>query len=212
MCQQTYTFQFPLYLIRPFVVSLLHSHNLCYTTLPLLPPGREERCITTQIMAVRQTRSWPVGRTLCKPPCYTSYTLSFVPHKKLNLTLLHTFQLCPWVPPRPNECLNEPIAKSAAITYHCTKEKWRPISSEWIFFTTRVLGQCCFISRQFYRTAQPLEYYRQFLGRSSCKLQLIKVTSGLGKVQFCQTSMFWSCRNRMFDQMAVHFWNSEKRS
>ena len=134
MCQQTYTFQFPLYLIRPFVVSLLHSHNLCYTTLPLLPPSREERCITTHtaiiIMAVRQTRSWPVGRTLCKPPCYTSYTLSFVPHKKRNLTLPHTFQLCPWVPPRPNECLNEPIAKSAAITNHCTKEKWRPISSE----------------------------------------------------------------------------------
>lgn len=105
MCQQTYTFQFPLYLIRPFVVSLLRSHNVCYTTLPLLPPSREERCITTHtaiiIMAVRQTRSWPVGRTLCKPPCYTSYTLSFVPHKKLNLTLPHTFQLCPWLPPRP---------------------------------------------------------------------------------------------------------------
>ena len=142
MCQQTYTFQFPLYLIRPFVVSLLHSHNLCYATLPLLPPSREERCITTHtaiiIMAVRQTRSWPVGRTLCKPPCYTSYTLSFVPHKKLNLTLPHTFQLCPWVPPRPNECLNEPIAKSAAITNHCTKEKWRPISSEWIVFSQHV--------------------------------------------------------------------------
>ena len=188
MCQQTHTFQFPLYLIRPFVVSLLHSHNLCYATLLLLPPSREERCITTQVMAVRlawvsgvsggkgerwkrkrerallppppspiknlvspiplgrpdtqatvrQTRSWLVGRTLCKPPCYTSYTLSFVPHKKRNLTLPHTFQLCPWVPPRPNECLNEPIAKSAAITNHCTKEKWRPISSEWIVFSQHV--------------------------------------------------------------------------
>jgi len=181
------------------VVSLLHSHNLCYATLPLLPPSREERCITTQIMAVMQTRSWPVGRTLCKPPCYSSYTLSFVPHKKLNLTLPHTFQLCPWVPPRPIECLNEPSPLQSQRLSPITvrKKNGGRFQVSELFFKTRVLDQCCFICRQlslfvvfFYRTAQPLEYYRQFLVRSSRKLRLIKATSGLGKVQFCQTSMF----------------------
>ena len=210
MCQQTYTFQFPLYLIRPFVVSLLHSHNVCYTTLPLLPPSREERCITTQIMAVRQTRSWPVGRTLCKPPCYTSYTLSFVPPPFNFACGCRPAPTSVWISPLQSQRLHQSLY-----------ERKMAADFKWVncFFTTRVLGQCCFISRHlslfivsFYRTAQPLEYYRQFLVRSSCKLQLIKVTSGLGKVQFCQTSMFWSFRNRMFDQMAVHFWSSEKRS
>ena len=120
-------------------------------------------------------------RTLCKPPCFT------IP---FNLTLPHTFRLCAWVT-RSSEWAHCKVSGYHQSLY----QRKMAADFKWVncFFKTRVLGQCCFISRQlslfivsFYRTAQPLKYYRQFLVRSSCKLQLIKVTSRLGKVQFCQ--------------------------
>ena len=109
---------------------------------------------------------------------YHTLGLGFLPHKSLiNLTLPHTFQLCAWLP-RASEWAHCKVSGYHQSLY----QRKMAADFKWVncFFKTRVLGQCCFISRQlslfivsFYRTAQPLEYYRQFLVRSSCKLQPI---------------------------------------